>query len=72
MFDSVVLFASITVDIVVGISVVEETSFFVISAVDGLIDEIAALFALEILDFGDVDDVDVASVVELSVVLRVV
>lgn len=72
MFDSVVLFASITVDIVVGISVVEETSFFVISAVDGLIDEIAALFALEILDFGDVDDVGVASVVELSVVLRVV
>lgn len=72
MFDSVVLFASINVDIVVGISVVEETSFFVISAVDGLIDEIAALFALEILDFGDVDDVDVASVVELSVVLRVV
>lgn len=68
MFDSVVLFASINVDIVVGISVVEETSFFVISAVDGLIDEIAAL---EILDFGDVDDVDVASVVELSVVLRV-
>lgn len=67
MFDSVVLFASINVDIVVG-CVVEETSFFVISAVDGLIDEIAAL---EILDFGDVDDVDVASVVELSVVLRV-
>lgn len=73
MFDSVVLFASITVDCVVGIFVAVETSFVVIRVVDGLIDETAAdLLALEILGFGDVDDVNVASVVELSVVLIVV
>lgn len=71
MFDSVVLFASITVDCVVGIFVAVETSFVGISAVDGLIDVLAAdMFVVTAgVDFVDVIVgfvVNAADVVELS------
>lgn len=61
MFDIVALlaFITVTVDSVVGISVVVETIFVVSSFVNGLLVAIATeLFALEtLLDFGGVDDV---------------
>lgn len=60
MFDFVVLlaFITVTVDCVVGNSVVDGIFFVVISVVDGLIVVIAAeLFSVEILAFGGVDDV---------------
>lgn len=71
MFDSVVLSASITVDCVVGIFVAVETSFVGISAVDGLIDVLAAdMFVVTAgVDFVDVIVgfvVNAADVVELS------
>lgn len=75
MFDSVVLSASITVDCVEGIFVAVETSFVGISAVDGLIDVLAAdIFVVLLVVTAGVDFVDVivgfvvnaADVVELS------